>query len=224
MTSFPLRWGGPAGAGPPLIASDDRPLQSTSPRLAPARVAPAVTATVLPRVAAGEARAVEECLDRYGGLVWSLARRYCGPTVDAEDAVQEVFVALWKNADRFDERVASEATFVTMISRRRLIDMLRRRRSPESGAGSEPVEEVVAPPPPPGLELTEEVERVRGFMKQLTEEQRRVLDLAICEGLSQSTIAEITGWPLGTVKSHARRGMQRLRKLVGDDQAMEGAL
>ncbi|MEN1679992.1 MAG: sigma-70 family RNA polymerase sigma factor [Planctomycetota bacterium] len=170
---------------------------------------------VLPRIAAGDAGAVEECLDRYGGLVWSLARRYSATAADAEDATQEVFVAVWKNAGRFDESVASEATFITMICRRRLIDILRRKKAPES-AGGDAVDEATAPSPPaPQIEINEEVARVRACMDQLSGEQRRVLDLAICEGLSQSTIAELTGWPLGTVKSHARRGMAKLKELVG---------
>ena len=178
---------------------------------------------LLPRIAAGESAAVEECLDRYGGLVWSLARRYCGRTADAEDAVQEVFLALWKSAGRFDPAIASEPTFVTMICRRRLIDMLRRKQTQGLASASDQVDEIAAAEAPPAIELTEEVARVRAHMDQLSAEQRRVLDLAICEGLSQSSIAEITGWPIGTVKSHARRGMQRLRKLVGADPSMEGA-
>ncbi len=169
---------------------------------------------LLPRVATGDQQAIEACLDRYGGLVWSLAKRYCGPTGDIEDAVQEVFLAIWKNAGRFDSAIASEATFVTMICRRRLIDMLRRRKTAQPETSAEDVANLTAPPVPVGLELTEEVARVRGFMEQLSEEQRRVLNLGICEGLSQTDIADVTGWPLGTVKSHARRGMQRLRTLV----------
>lgn len=177
---------------------------------------------VLPRIAAGESKAVEECLDRYGGLVWSLAKRYCGAAADAEDAAQEVFIALWKSAHRFDSEIASEATFVTMICRRRLIDRLRRKSSPETLADAEAIEQVSVHAPPPPVELNEEVERIRGFMDQLSEEQRRVLDLAICEGLSQSTIADLTGWPVGTVKSHARRGMHRLRQLAGVGSRKEG--
>lgn len=212
MTAVSLRWGGLANAGPPLSESTPR------------TPAAAVSAPpLLPRIAAGDSNAVEECLDRYGGLVWSLARRYCGAAADAEDAVQEVFLALWKSADRFDPRIASEPTFVTMICRRRLIDMLRRRQSQGITAASDHVDEIAASEAPPAIELTEEVERIRAYMDQLSAEQRRVLDLAICEGLSQSSIAEITGWPIGTVKSHARRGMQRLRKLVGVDPSMEGA-
>ncbi|MEM8866609.1 MAG: sigma-70 family RNA polymerase sigma factor, partial [Planctomycetota bacterium] len=130
---------------------------------------------VLPRIASGDQQAVEECLDRYGGLVWSLASRYCRGAIDTDDAVQEVFIALWKSADRYDPEIASEPTFVTMISRRRLIDMLRRKRSPESetGATSEPVEEVAAPTATAAVELSEEASRVKELMQQLSDEQRR---------------------------------------------------
>jgi len=82
---------------------------------------------VLPRLAAGDPKAAEECLDRYGSLVWSLARRHTRNAADAEDAVQDVFLDLWKNAERFDASRASEAAFITMIARRRLIDRLRRK-------------------------------------------------------------------------------------------------
>ena len=86
-------------------------------------------------MAAGDPLAVQECLDAYGGLVWSLARRMFQSRDDAEDAVQEIFVDIWRNADRFDPAQASETTFIAMIARRRLIDRLRysnRRLSPES--------------------------------------------------------------------------------------------
>ena len=62
----------------------------------------AVTECVLPRIAAGDPAAVPDCITRYGGLVWSLARRFLGNAADAEDAVQDVFIELWKNAARFD--------------------------------------------------------------------------------------------------------------------------
>jgi RNA polymerase sigma-70 factor (ECF subfamily) len=85
-----------------------------------------VPPTVLQRVASGEAVAVDECLSKYGGLVWSLARRFCPRHEDAEDAVQDIFIDIWRNAERFDAEVASEATYITMIARRRLIDRYRR--------------------------------------------------------------------------------------------------
>ena len=81
---------------------------------------------VLPRIAAGDPAAVADCIARYGGLVWSLARRFLGNMTDAEDAVQDVFIELWKNAARYDPGLASEPTYITMIARRRLIDRKRR--------------------------------------------------------------------------------------------------
>ena len=88
--------------------------------------------SILARIAAGDPGAVEECMDRYGGLVWTLARRWSASDADAEDAVQEVFLTLWKNASRFDETKSSEKTFITMITRRRLIDRIRHsKRRPQ---------------------------------------------------------------------------------------------
>src|ERR1041385_2281154 len=86
---------------------------------------PAPELALLARVAGGDPRAVRDCIARYGGLVWSIARRF--EAADAEDAVQEIFLDLWKSAARFDGRIASEAAFVAMIARRRLIDRKRTR-------------------------------------------------------------------------------------------------
>ena len=63
---------------------------------------------VLTRIAAGDAAAVQECIDRYGNLVWTIARRFTRSTAEAEDAVQDVFIDLWKSAGRFDPSRASE--------------------------------------------------------------------------------------------------------------------
>src|SRR5688572_30887642 len=80
---------------------------------------------ILNRIAAGDKTAVEECLKKYGGLVWSLARRMLRNSDDAEDAVQEIFLEVWKNAGKFDETQSSETTYIAMIARRRLIDKIR---------------------------------------------------------------------------------------------------
>ena len=82
--------------------------------------------SILQRVAAGDTEAVAACIDRFGGLVWSLARRFLDRPTEAEDAVQEIFIELWKSASRFDPSIASETTFVAMIARRRLIDRQRK--------------------------------------------------------------------------------------------------
>ena len=168
-------------------------------------------ATLLQQVAAGDPDAVRECVSRYSGLVWSLARRFC-PGSEAEDAAQEIFISLWRSAAKFDPAVASEPTFVSMIARRRLIDRARaRQRRPdpaplvEGNAGSVPA---------PAADIADDSARAAQALLSLSPEQQRVLRLAIHEGLSHEQIAVATGMPLGTVKTNIRRGLIRVRELL----------
>jgi RNA polymerase sigma-70 factor (ECF subfamily) len=168
---------------------------------------PAIELALLTRVASGDPGAVRDCLARYGGLVWSIARRFEGH--DAEDAVQEIFLDLWKSAARFDPSIASEAAFVAMIARRRLIDRrrTRQRRPTTETMGSEPPIADHAR----GPDSCAEASQAARALDRLRPEQRHVLLLATCHGLSHGEIAERTGMPLGTVKAHARRGLQSIR-------------
>jgi RNA polymerase sigma-70 factor (ECF subfamily) len=163
---------------------------------------------VLAAVATGDPAAIRECLARYGRIVWSIARRY--EPGDPEDAVQEIFLDLWKSAKRFDPAIASEAVFVAMIARRRLID---RRRAQLRQPATEPIEHatasVAAEQPSPALGV--EAAQAARALERLRPEQREVLVMASCEGLSHQEIAARTGLPLGTVKSHARRGLLAIR-------------
>ncbi|MDZ4756139.1 MAG: sigma-70 family RNA polymerase sigma factor [Phycisphaerae bacterium] len=169
--------------------------------------------SVLQRIAAGEPGATDECIERYGGLVWSLARRMCGDASEAEDAVQEIFIDLWRSAVRFDSAIASEPTFVAMIARRRLIDRGRKRqRRPTPTALPESIAAVS--PDADTAEIGEESVVARRVFEQLRPEQRQVLQLALRHGQSHEQIATTIGLPLGTVKTHARRGLIRLRELL----------
>ena len=81
---------------------------------------------LLAEVASGDPKAFEELTKKYGNLIWSIARRYLSNQAEAEDAVQEIFLAPWKSAGRFDANKGSEITFIATIARRRLIDGLRK--------------------------------------------------------------------------------------------------
>jgi RNA polymerase sigma factor (sigma-70 family) len=174
-----------------------------------------VPESLLRRIATGDSSAVDEVLDRYGGLVWSLARRFCANAADAEDAAQEVFIDLWQSARRFDEALASEATFVAMIARRRLIDRYRRsgRRRDVAGLMTDVAENENNPSA--RAEMLDEVAKISAAMTSLRPEQQQVLKLSIYEGLTHDEIARSTGLPLGTVKTHARRGLMRIREVMG---------
>lgn len=171
--------------------------------------------SILHRIAAGDRTAVQDCLSTYGGLVWSIARKLLRNADDAEDAVQEIFVDVWKNAGRFDETQASETTFIAMIARRRVIDRIRhssRRISADS------LDDVLLEPfsrSDRKLQMSVEANEAAEAMRTLRPEQQQVLRLSIIQGMSHQEISDATGMPLGTVKTHARRGLTQVREVLG---------
>jgi RNA polymerase sigma-70 factor, ECF subfamily len=173
--------------------------------------------TVLQRIASGDASAVRECMERYGPLVWSLARRMSRTAADAEDATQEIFLDIWRSAGRYDASQGSDKIFIATIARRRLIDRLR-KRSAEPPMDPPEVLETVAWAEPGNLpeSSTEAGQAVRA-LAELKPEQRQVLELGLMHGLTQSEIATRLGMPLGTVKSLMRRGLLRVREFMNVD-------
>lgn len=171
-----------------------------------------LTPPFLPLVAAGDRDAIRACIEKYGALVWALARRASLNQDEAEDAVQEIFLDLWKSAPRFDPRLGAETTFIGMIARRRLVDRRRRRqRRPET----EPlVDSQRATSTYPLPELGAEAALAARALEQLRPEQRQVLLLTACQGMSHEEAAQVLNMPLGTVKAHARRGLLRVREVL----------
>lgn len=166
---------------------------------------------VLPRLASGEPRAMNECITRHGGLVWGIVRRSVKDSTAAEDLVQEVFTEIWKKAAFFDPAVASESTFIALVARRRAIDFLRRQgRQPDfeplEAAGSIPASP--APEPSPNCDP----EAVKSSIASLPDDTRELFHLFFEEGFTHPEIAEKTGLPLGTVKTRLRRGLIALRE------------
>ncbi|MEM7479580.1 MAG: sigma-70 family RNA polymerase sigma factor [Acidobacteriota bacterium] len=177
--------------------------------------------SLLARIGAGDRQAVELCIDEYGGLIWSIARRLSPSAADAEDAVQEIFLAVWRNAAKFDASKASEKTFITMIARRRLIDRSRRtQRQPE--LRPLPAFGEVGSTPHRSIEHGAEAAIAHKALAKLKPEQRRALQLSIYYGMSHSEIAERTDTPLGTVKSHIARGLTMVRQELAVHEGSSG--
>lgn len=171
----------------------------------------------LQRIAAGETRAVQECITDFGKAVWSLALRLSPTYADAEDATQEIFLDLWKSAPRFDPTKGSELGFIMTIARRRLIDRIRRTNArpitePESllPAGEALMSATASP------EVSAEVSMAVRALDALSVEQRRVISMSVFQGLTHREIADVTGKPLGTVKTLIRRGLIQIRRDLTD--------
>jgi RNA polymerase sigma-70 factor (ECF subfamily) len=173
--------------------------------------------SVLQRISSGDPAALRACIDQYGGLVWNLARRLSRTASDAEDATQEIFLDVWKSADRFDAAQGSEKMFIAMIARRRLIDRLRKTSAQPPMDPIEALESIACADPGNDSESASEAENAVRALQELKPEQRQVLELGLLQGLSQSEISARLGVPLGSVKSLMRRGLIKLRETMNID-------
>jgi RNA polymerase sigma-70 factor (ECF subfamily) len=169
---------------------------------------------LLPQIAAGDRSAVAECIGRYGALVWAMARRLTPTAEDAEDAVQDIFVDVWRFASRYDAARGSENAFVGILARRKLIDRMRRQKL--RSASEEPLEETHEATMAGALHAEHDIEMdsMHTILAHLTLPQRRVMELSLVQGMSHAEIVRHTGLPLGTVKTLIRRGILHARAVV----------
>ncbi|WP_127503981.1 RNA polymerase sigma factor [Actinoplanes solisilvae] len=163
------------------------------------------------RLRSGDEKALRLAYDRHGAAVLYLAQRLLGNRADAEDVTQLTFVAAWAGRDSFDPQRGTILGWLLGIARRKAID--RMRSAARDDRLVETVRSQVAP-----AEEAERPERVvdrlvvADELGRLPEEQRRTLELAFFDDLTHPQIAAVTGLPLGTVKSHIRRGLANLRR------------
>jgi len=164
-------------------------------------------------VVKGDEHAFLSLYDRYASRVYGLTLRVLGDTMLAEEATQDTFLKLWSRAKQFDLRKGELTPWLLTIAHRTALDRLRleNRRLPPSNA--QDPEETWPIIPDETTQNSESRWRSLYFAVQsLPEEQRQVIDLAYYKGMSQSEIAEVLGWPLGTVKTRVRSAMQSLRQ------------
>lgn len=175
--------------------------------------APESDLPLLDRMDRGDADALAVLYDRYAPRVLGLTTRILGDADEAEDVLQEVFLQVWRAPRRFDPSRGALLTWLLVLARSRAIDRLRslRRR------GRDRHVDVAAAALPSGqnverdAEASQEGAAVRRALADLPAEQRRALELAYFDGYTQTEIAELTGTPLGTVKTRLRQGMMKLR-------------
>jgi len=171
------------------------------------------------RVAADDEQAVAELYDRFGGLVYKIAYQMMPTQADAEDAVQDIFVRLWRTAGRYDSNRAAVSTWVVIIARRRLVDRLRRAQARVKPTTA--IEEKWSPAasfePLAGMEREERVEALLQRIERLPELQRIVVKRAYFGGQTLRQIGMELDRPLGTIKSTLSRALVRLRERVEEE-------
>ncbi|GHA49356.1 RNA polymerase sigma factor [Streptomyces tauricus] len=166
-------------------------------------------------VARGLVRGDEACLaaahDRWSPLVHTLARRALGDDKEAEDVTQQVFLGMWRGRHGYRPERGAIAGWIVGIAKRKIADALAARTRRAELVASAGAVLVLADPVAERPEAVLDRVLVGREMAKLPTTQQRVLRLAFYEDLTQTQIARRTGLPLGTVKSHARRGLHQLK-------------
>ncbi len=174
------------------------------------------------RFRTGDERALRDAYDRFGPSVHHLALATLRNTADAEDVTQVTFVAAWQARASYDPAKGSLLSWLLGIARRKVVDRLREmgRQNRATDASRQvaevPIEDGVSDRLVERLVVADE-------LATLPPDQRRVLELAFYDDLTHQQITAVTGLPLGTVKSHLRRGMARLRDRWEVDGAAPGS-
>lgn len=180
----------------------------------------AVELDLLARVAKRERAAFEQLYDRYSNILYATAMKFLKEDADAQDVVQDVFIQIWDKAKLYDPAKGKPLTWALTLTRNRSIDRIRaiQRRTRlrddfeketvvDESAG---VREALS-----GVDASEKSQILRDAVGRLSAEQRNVIELAFFSGFTQSEIADRLGEPLGTVKARARRGLMKLKEILG---------
>lgn len=169
---------------------------------------------LMQRVASSEPGAVADLYDRFGSLVYRMAFQTMPTRADADDAVQEIFVRLWRTAKRYDPKRAALVTWVMLLSRRHLVDKLRRSQVRLKASSLESIgyDSASYRASSTSMEQDERVSQILKRVKNLPELQRTVIIRAYLGGQTLRQIGAELDTPIGTIKSALSRALVRLRE------------
>jgi len=169
------------------------------------------------RIAAGDREAFARLFDHHSPLVLGFLVRILGSRSEAEEVLQEVFLQVWRQASRYEPGRSTPRGWILVLARSRALDTLRSRESRQRREVEVSADGPLPASPPvgtAGLEARERQAQVSSALDLLPAEQRRCIELAFFEGLTQSQIAHRLDAPLGTVKSRIHLGMNKLRQVL----------
>jgi RNA polymerase sigma-70 factor, ECF subfamily len=216
----PKTIGSAQSAGRLLPAETQLPEQPSTPttdRLAERQAERKADAALAARIVARDERAVEELYQRYSGPVYSLAYQVTRSERFAQDVVQEVFIAVWKDAARFDASKGALAPWLFSLARHKAIDFVRREANVRKRTADVDLDFEVAPDDVHHEAWTRvRRERIVAAIAELSDTQRVALEMAFFGGLTHVEVAERLGVPLGTAKTRIRSALLKLREILGD--------
>ncbi len=176
-------------------------------------------AALMRAFAARDAAAADRLYGRFASRIYGLGIVMLGSDAAAQDLVQDTFVKLWRNADRYDATRGKLETWILLVARSLAIDGLRRRvlevRSLE--ATGRPREDDPSAGPEELAETGDMADRARRAMARLSGEQRAALELAYFGGKTSAEVAELEGIPVGTAKTRIRTALLRLREAMSEE-------
>ena len=172
------------------------------------------------KIGMGDRESYQIFFHRYAGLIYSTAHRVLNNPSDAEDVAQDVMFMIWEKSPMYDPARGKPITWAVTMTRNKAIDRLRSlqrrfRLQDEVENETRAVDLLNASRPADELDAMEKGNIVRSAVMKLNKEQREVIELAYFAGLTQQEISVRLSEPLGTVKARIRRGMLRLKKMVG---------
>jgi RNA polymerase sigma-70 factor (ECF subfamily) len=177
---------------------------------------------LLAKIAAGSSDALSKLYDDFSAALFGITLGVLKNRAEAEEALQEIFVAVWEKASSYSSNHGKATTWLITMARNRAIDALRSRQRREKLHISAHTESFLNnpahEPPDSPLIAAERAIEVHQALKSLPEEMRVVLEMAFFHSLTQTEIAEILNEPLGTIKSRIRRAMERVRLTITNDQ------